>query len=62
MLTLWILSFPTMGCFYAFVYWVGWIDVGLGIWGWIGYAITVSHPHVDGTDNRSRYLWDYRII
>lgn len=31
-----------MGCFYAFVSWVGWIDVSLGIWGWIGYAITVS--------------------
>jgi hypothetical protein len=43
MITLWVLSFPTMGCFYAFVYWVGWIDVGLGIWGWIGYAITVSY-------------------
>jgi hypothetical protein len=43
MITLWVLSFPTMGCFYAFVYWVGWIDVGLGIWGWVGYAITVSY-------------------
>lgn len=42
MITLWLLSFPTMGCFYAFVSWVGWIDVSLGIWGWIGYAITVS--------------------
>jgi solute carrier family 41 len=41
MITLWILSFPTMGCFYLFVLWVGWIDVSLGIWGWIGYAITV---------------------
>jgi hypothetical protein len=52
MITLWVLSFPTMGCFYAFVYWVGWIDVGLGIWGWIGYAITVSHPFLDGADGR----------
>ena len=42
MLTLWLLSFPTMGCFYIFVYWVGWIDVSLGIWGWIGFTITVS--------------------
>lgn len=47
MLTLWLLSFPTMGCFYAFVYWVGWIDVSLGLWGWVGFAITVSF-HFDG--------------
>jgi hypothetical protein len=44
MITLWLLSFPTMGCFYVFVLWVGWIDVSLGVWGWIGYAITVSPP------------------
>jgi hypothetical protein len=43
MITLWILSFPTMGCFYAFVLWIGWIDVSLGVWGWVGYALTVCH-------------------
>lgn len=54
MITLWLLSFPTMGCFYAFVLWVGWIDVSLGIWGWIGYAITVSVPFLDdsGADEK----------
>jgi solute carrier family 41 len=46
MITLWLLSFPTMGCFYIFVLWIGWIDVSLGVWGWIGYAMTVSPPLV----------------
>ena len=41
MITLFVLSYPVMGCFYVFVKWVGWIDVSLGIWGWIGYSIAV---------------------
>lgn len=42
--TLFILSYPIMGCFYGFVSWVGWIDVSLGMWGWVGFTITVC-PH-----------------
>lgn len=42
MITLFVLSYPVMGCFYAFVSSVGWIDVSLGIWGWLGFSVTVS--------------------
>ena len=53
MLTLFILAFPLQACFLAFVHWAGWIDLSLGLAGWVAYGLTVSRASIQIPNSHS---------
>lgn len=45
-ITLYLIAFPCEALFLGFVNWAGWIDLSLGLAGWITFGITVSYTSI----------------